>query len=69
MERVSTNIDLTTAGRDVLITIIAQLQATVLEQQRRGIMAKKLAYATTDEASAASSGLPEMALIGAYSKC
>ena len=35
----------------------------------RGIMAKKLVYATTDEASAASSGLPEMALIGADSKC
>ena len=29
-----TEIDLTTATRDVLITIIAQLQATVLEQQR-----------------------------------
>ena len=29
-----TEIDLTTASRDVLITIIAQLQATVLEQQR-----------------------------------
>ena len=31
----------------------------------RGIMAKKLVYAGTDEASAASSGLPELALIGA----
>ena len=29
-----TEIDLTTASRDVLIAIIAQLQATVLEQQR-----------------------------------
>ena len=29
-----TEIDLTTATRDVLIAIIAQLQATVLEQQR-----------------------------------
>ena len=35
----------------------------------RGIMAKKLVYAGTDEASAASSGLPELALIGADSKC
>jgi transposase len=31
---VDTEIDLTTATRDVLIAIIAQLQATVLEQQR-----------------------------------
>ena len=38
-------------------------------QQWRGIMAKKLVYAGTDEASAASSGLPELALIGADSKC
>ena len=30
----NTEIDLTTASRDVLIAIIAQLQATVLEQQR-----------------------------------
>ena len=29
-----TEVDLTTASRDVLIAIIAQLQATVLEQQR-----------------------------------
>ena len=35
----------------------------------RGIMAKKLVYAGTDEASAASSRLPELALIGADSKC
>ena len=35
----------------------------------RGIMAKKLGYAGTDEASSASSGLPELALIGADSKC
>ena len=35
----------------------------------RGIMAKKLVYAGTDEASAAPSGLPELALIGADSKC
>ena len=35
----------------------------------RSIMAKKLVYAGTDEASAASSGLPELALIGADSKC
>ena len=35
----------------------------------RGIMAKKLVYAGTDAASAASSGLPELALIGADSKC
>ena len=34
----------------------------------RGIMAKKLVYAGTDEPSAASSGLPEMALIGADPK-
>ena len=38
-------------------------------QQWRGIMAKKLVYAGTDEASAASSGLPELALIGADSEC
>ena len=38
-------------------------------QQWRGITAKKLVYAGTDEASAASSGLPELALIGADSKC
>ena len=35
----------------------------------RGIMANKLVYAGTDEASAASSRLPELALIGADSKC
>ena len=35
----------------------------------RSIMAKKLVYARTDEASAASSGLPELALIRADSKC
>ena len=34
----------------------------------RGIMAKKLGYGGTDEESAASSGLPELALIGADSK-
>ena len=38
-------------------------------KQWRGIMAKKLVYAGTDEPSAASSGLPEMALIGADPKC
>ena len=35
----------------------------------RSIMAKKLVYAGTDEASSASSGLPELALIRADSKC
>ena len=35
----------------------------------RGIMAKKLVYATTDETFAELDGLPEMALIGADSKC
>ena len=35
----------------------------------RGIMAKKLVYTGSDEASAASSGLPAMALIGADPKC
>ena len=34
IEGVDTESDLTTASRDVLIAIIAQLQATVLEQQR-----------------------------------
>ena len=38
-------------------------------KQWRGIMAKKLVYAGTDEPSAASTGLPEMALIGADPKC
>ena len=35
----------------------------------RGIMGKKLVYAGSDEASAASSGLTAMALIGADPKC
>ena len=35
----------------------------------RGIMAKKLVYTGSDAASAASSGLPELALIGADPKC
>ena len=34
-----------------------------------GIMAKKLVYAGTDEASAAPNGKPEMALVGADSGC
>ena len=38
-------------------------------KERRGIMAKTLVYAGTDEPSAASSGPPEMALFGADSKC
>ena len=35
----------------------------------RGIMAKKLVYAGTDEASAAPSGLPEMTLVGVDPRC
>ena len=35
----------------------------------RGIMAKQLVYATTDETFAELDGLPELALIGADSKC
>ena len=38
-------------------------------EEWRGIMAKKLVYAGTDEASAAPNGLPEMALVGAGPKC
>ena len=35
----------------------------------RGIMAKKLVYADTDEDSAEPNGLPEPALVGADTKC
>ena len=35
----------------------------------RGIMAKQLVYATTDETFVELDGLPELALIGADSKC
>ena len=49
---------------------VAQLRTMQLRvKEWRGIMAKKLVYAGTDETSAAPSGLPELALIGADSKC
>ena len=49
-------------------------EAQLRTMQRRvkqwpGIMANKLVYAGTDEASAAPNGLPEMALVGAGPKC
>ena len=63
----NTGIDLTTASRDVLITIIAKLQATVLEQQRHGIMAQKLVYAGGPMAELPA--MPELALVGGDPRC
>ena len=38
-------------------------------KELRGIMAKKIVYATTDEAFSELSELPELALIGAEPRC
>ena len=49
---------------------VAQLRTMQCRvKEWRGIMAKKLVYAGTDEASAASSGLPAMALVGTDPRC
>ena len=52
----------------LVATTAPKVRETPLKEWR-GILVKKLVYAGTDEASAASSGLPELALIGADSKC
>ena len=53
-----TEIDLTTATRDVLIAIIAQLQATVLEQQR--VIERLQRRIAELEGQAKPGGLPRM---------